>query len=49
MRPSLLQLRANGPRECAPDDRLGEATQSVETKVPDFFVASLFAMTTNTV
>jgi hypothetical protein len=38
-------MRANGSRECAPDDRLREATQS-QTKVKmDCFVASLLAMT----
>jgi hypothetical protein len=44
-RPSL---RANGSRECAPDDRLREAIQSMDTTVLDCFVASFLAMTTNT-
>jgi hypothetical protein len=37
-------LRANGSRECAPDDRLREAIQSWREKL-DCFVASLLAMT----
>jgi len=37
-------LRANGSRECAPDDRLREAIQSREGNL-DCFVASLLAMT----
>src|ERR1700694_5856291 len=34
-------LRANGARECAPDDRLREAIQSVGTTVLDCFGAGL--------
>ena len=34
-------LRANGSRECAPDDRLREAIQSVGTTVLDCFGAGL--------
>ena len=41
-------LRANGPRECAPDDRLSEAIHGSDDAVMDFFVASLLAMTLNT-
>ena len=36
----LSSLRANGSRECAPDDRLRDAIQS-STERMDFFVASL--------
>ncbi len=36
MKPSL---RANGSRECAPDDRLREAIQSSNTTTLDCFVA----------
>jgi hypothetical protein len=38
-------LRANGSRECAPDDRLREAIQPCPRKILDCFVASLLAMT----
>jgi hypothetical protein len=41
MEPSL---RANGSRECAPDDRLREAIQDLRQGV-DCFVAALLAMT----
>jgi hypothetical protein len=37
-------LRANGSRECAPDDRLREAIHRAE-EGKDCFVASLLAMT----
>jgi hypothetical protein len=37
-------LRANGSRECAPDDRLREAIHGYEESL-DCFVASLLAMT----
>jgi hypothetical protein len=37
-------LRANGSRECAPDDRLREAIQRHKESL-DCFVASLLAMT----
>jgi hypothetical protein len=37
---SLPSLRANGSRECAPDDRLREAIQSEPQKLLDCFVAS---------
>ena len=37
--PQTLSLRANGSRECAPDDRLREAIQSPEYRL-DCFVAS---------
>src|SRR6202011_2844600 len=40
-------LRANGSRECAPDDRLREAIQATEKSEMDCFVASLLAMTAN--
>jgi hypothetical protein len=40
----LTSLRANGSRECAPDDRLREAIQSQGRRM-DCFVASLLAMT----
>jgi hypothetical protein len=38
-------LRADGSRECAPDDRLHEAIHLRLSKM-DCFVASLLAMTT---
>src|SRR6185437_16801568 len=38
-------LRANGSRECAPDDRLREATHVTARGDMDCFVASLLAMT----
>src|SRR5258708_6191374 len=38
-------LRANGSRECAPDDRLREAIHSAASGKLDCFVASLLAMT----
>jgi hypothetical protein len=38
-------LRANGSRECAPDDRLREAIHSAASREMDCFVASLLAMT----
>jgi hypothetical protein len=38
-------LRANGSRECAPDDRLREAIHRADTTVLDCFVALLLAMT----
>src|SRR6266446_10029584 len=44
LRPSL---RANGSRECAPDDRLRAAIQSNHRTVLDCFVASLLSMTAN--
>jgi hypothetical protein len=37
-------LRANGSRECAPDDRLREAIHLAAQRM-DCFVASLLAMT----
>jgi hypothetical protein len=40
---------ANGSRECAPDDRLREAIQSTDTSLLDCFVASLLAMTTESI
>jgi hypothetical protein len=40
-------LRANGSRECAPDDRLREAIHRIERFALDCFVASLLAMTAN--
>jgi len=40
-------LRANGSRECAPDDRLREAIHSQEEGL-DCFVAALLAMTAGT-
>jgi hypothetical protein len=39
-------LRANGSRECAPDDRLREAIHRVSREVCICFVATLVAMTT---
>src|SRR5206468_7900811 len=39
-------LRANGSRECAPDDRLREAIQN-RARTLDCFVAPLLAMTIN--
>src|SRR5205823_13091665 len=41
-------LRANGSRECAPDDRLREAIHGRSTKEWIASVASLLAMTANT-
>ena len=41
----LPSLRANGSRECAPDDRLREAIQSHACGPMDCFVALLLAMT----
>jgi hypothetical protein len=41
-RPSL---RANGSRECAPDDRLSEAIHRAAQRKMDCFVAALLAMT----
>jgi hypothetical protein len=38
-------LRANGSRECAPDDRLREAIHFATCWSMDCFVASLLAMT----
>jgi hypothetical protein len=38
-------LRANGSRECAPDDRLREAIHACPSKTLDCFVASLLATT----
>src|SRR5882757_7864486 len=40
-------LRANGSRECAPDDRLREAIHNATCRGMDCFVASLLAMTKN--
>jgi hypothetical protein len=36
-------LRANGSRECAPDDRLREAIQLLREMPLDCFVATLLA------
>src|SRR5438552_18037498 len=41
-------LRANGSRECAPDDRVREAIHGRSTKEWIASVASLLAMTANT-
>jgi hypothetical protein len=41
----FASLRANGSRECAPDDRLREAIQRRRKQELDCFVASLLAMT----
>jgi hypothetical protein len=41
----IRQLRANGSRECAPDDRLREAIQNEANGWMDCFVALLLAMT----
>ena len=38
-------MRANGSRECAPEDRLREAIQRPDLARLDCFVASLLAMT----
>ncbi len=38
-------LRANGSRECAPDDRLREAIHATTREAMDCFVALFLAMT----
>src|SRR6266436_7899607 len=42
---SRPSLRANGSRECAPDDKLREAMHACRKESMDCFVASLLAMT----
>jgi hypothetical protein len=44
---NVSSLRANGSRECAPDDRLREAIQNFR-QILGCFVASLLAMTATT-